>query len=168
MTANHLPAGKSSSHIAESIALCELQHPIIHRGLHYWEQLRQQREVPARSDISPRALAPLLANITLVKVIGEGDDFELRIAGDAVTRAFRFPVHGQRLSRLSALVPKISHLLRRQYREVVRTRTPQGWRYTIDDSVEVVTFTGAEYLMLPLSEDGQTIDHVLGVTGFLR
>lgn len=156
-----------SNSFAENIPPDRLEHPVIRRGLEYWQRLLQLRAVPARRDIGPRPLRTLLPFVTLVVVIPENDDFELRIAGDAITCAFRFPVHRQRLSVLAPAVPRVVSLLQRQYMEVVRTRRPQGWRYAIDSRLDIVTFTGAEYLMLPLSDDGERVDHILGFTGFL-
>jgi hypothetical protein len=152
--------------ILECVPPPELQCPVIRAGLDCWKRLQNGRALPARSDVTPRALGHLLANTTLVKVIPENNDFEMRFAGDAITRAFRVPVHGRRLSDLSRTMPIMTELLRGQYREVVDTRNPQGWRYTAEDDLDEITYSVAEHLVLPLSGDGNAVDHILGFTGF--
>ncbi|GAA0561311.1 PAS domain-containing protein [Rhizomicrobium electricum] len=157
----------ATSHgLLERMPPSQLEHPVVRAGWDCWTRLQGGRAFLARSEITPRALGHLLANTTLVKVIPEKDDFELRFAGDAITRAFRAPVHGHRLSDLSRTMPIMTEPLRGQYREVVDTRNPQGWRYTAEDDLDEITYSVAESLVLPLSGDGDAVDHILGFTGF--
>jgi len=167
MPSEHCDERQSRSlSMLEPKALQKLEHPVVRAGLGCWARLHEQKPLPAKSDINPRELGRLLANTALAKVIADEDDFELRIAGDAVARAFRAPVHGARLSALSSVMPKMTALFRTQYAEVVSTREPQGWCYHVGEDLDEVTFSCAEFVVLPLSGDGLVIDHILSFVGF--
>ena len=69
------------------IALSDIENPLIQKALALWENARGARTMPSRATMSPRVMAGLLRNAALVRVIGSGEEFELRIVGDVVVQA---------------------------------------------------------------------------------
>jgi len=66
--------------------------------LNYWEQKRADGRLPARADLDPVDLKPLLGWLSLVDVRATGPRFALRLLGSAhPPRAFG-PRHGQDIS----------------------------------------------------------------------
>src|SRR5262249_55294607 len=61
------------------IPLDAIDNPILQQGLAYWHRLRGQRPYPARADLMPRDLSPLLRHVVLLRVLDGGGDYEYRI-----------------------------------------------------------------------------------------
>jgi hypothetical protein len=59
----------------------------LHRLFEYWDRKRGPRAMPARRDIEPTDLVPLLPHLMMVDV-EEGPRFRYRVFGTAVVEAF--------------------------------------------------------------------------------
>ncbi len=146
------------------IKLDELEHAAVRTGIAYWQALRAGRKVPARSQLSPRDMAGILRNVVLVKVVDGGRDYEYRIAGDAHVQAFTVRFKNLRLSQLSERAPGLGRILHGLYEHVRTTGEPLAVRGWVDRDLPETRFMYYESALLPLSEDGETVDHVLVVS----
>jgi len=144
------------------IALSEIENPLIQKALDIWENARGSRTMPSRAAMSPRTMAGLLRNAALVRVIGAGEEFELRIVGDVVVQAQGASLQGMTTAEIDLVLPDYGSALRSIYRSAYRMRAPvafRGWFVREADGHAMFH----ESLMMPLGEDGQPPDHLLGV-----
>jgi len=70
----------------QRIGVDQLSSAVAVRGLNYWTRLRGPRRFVPRKEIKPRDIAPILRNTLIVRVLGAGEEFEYRVAGDAVVQ----------------------------------------------------------------------------------
>src|SRR5262245_57679551 len=84
----------------QRIAVEDLRAPIVKSVYAYWQTLKGDRQFPSRQQITPRDMAKLLRNIVLLRVIGESEDFEYRVAGDAHTEAHHYSFSNLRISQV--------------------------------------------------------------------
>ncbi|MDE2183150.1 MAG: PAS domain-containing protein [Alphaproteobacteria bacterium] len=145
----------------DALALGQLCTSITKTGLAYWQKLRGDRAYPAREDLAPRDMAGLLTYMALVKVIDDGADFELRIVGDEVTRAYRAPLLHRRLSDLARDLPHTAANWQTVNRRVFDSRRPYALSIKAGHDTPEVNFRDAEILCLPLGPDERTVDHVI-------
>jgi len=138
----------------------------LRRLYNYWDAKRGEREFPARADIDPLDLPALLPNIFLVDVLpadapdqnGTGQpQFRYRLAGTRVDE-----IHGQSLTGKmpsDIKTAEIANEVESQYRQVLVDRRPRC------DHVVLLardhSFWHYERLILPLSEDGVSINMLL-------
>ncbi|MBN9558032.1 MAG: PAS domain-containing protein [Alphaproteobacteria bacterium] len=140
----------------------ELKNPLVCKGYERWCVLRGDRRFPARPDISPRDLGPLLKNIALIRVLDGGHDYEFRVVGDAIVQIQRFLYQGLTTSLLERKWPGYTAHMVRIFGRVRRT----GEVYAVSGHYEAETSTGAFYhetVFLPLGPDDGTVDHILAV-----
>lgn len=131
-----------------------------------WEALRCGRPFPARSDVQPRDLGSLLRHLSLVKVIDGGADFEHRIVGDVVVRAFRVPLQNRRFSEIEKDAPELISASRPMFQETVTLRAPQAWRGLNGNDIPDATFALAELVVLPLGDSDTAVDHLLAFADY--
>lgn len=153
-TANPPPASY------QVIGLDDLRYPQVREGLAYWQSLRGTRAFPSREQISPRAIARILTNTILIRVIGDGDDFEYVIVGDEVLRAYRVPLIHRRLSELTADLPNSTAYWGKVYRDICANKKPWAVRYGAGLDGEA-KFSDAEAVLLPLGPTDDIVDHIM-------
>lgn len=141
----------------------ELEDPLVVQGTEYWNSLRGDRRFPARDDLTPRGMAGFLRNVVLVKVIGEGEDYEYRIAGDAHVEAHGAPFKGIRLSQIEAIHPTYGRLTRATYEHVRTTAAPYALRGWVGKDFPKSRFVYYESIFLPLGPGDDDVDHLLVV-----
>jgi hypothetical protein len=118
--------------------------------------------MPSRADMSPRAMSGLLRNTVLVRVIGAGDEFEFRIVGDAIVQAQGASLQGMTMAEIDLVLPGYGALLHDTYANTYRERAPfayRGWYVREADGHSMFH----ESLVMPLGDDGQTVDHIMVV-----
>lgn len=153
-----LPAKSTSFEISD---VKHIRSAIVRKGVDYWNALRGSRAFPAREDIRPRDIVPLLTNMVVAKVIDGGRDFELRIVGDEVTRAHCTPLINRRLSEIRAELPRtVDHWIE-TYRRVIDSKTPCVIIVDVGYEAPEVNYTYAEIACLPLGPTGDVVDHLL-------
>ena len=123
----------------------------------YWRAKHRGALLPARADIDPLEIPRLLANIALVTVLDEGEDFVFDLAGTRIEEVHGRSLKGVSLSELRTLL-EVSPAIE-QYREVACAGEP---RYREGD----LKIFGKEHwssrrLLLPLSSDGKRVDTIL-------
>lgn len=142
------------------IGLDDLRYEPVREGLAYWQSLRGTRAFPAREQIEPRAIARLLTNTIVIKVIGGGTDFEFLTVGDEVMRAYRTSLIHRRLSDIAVDMPNSAAWWGYVYQDIFHHRKPWAVRYGAGFDGEA-KFSDAEAVVLPLGATDAVVDHIL-------
>lgn len=143
------------------IPLEAIEHPILCQGLECWNRLRGARRYPARQDLTPRDLAPLLRHVVLIRLVDGGADYEYRIVGDAHVISHGFSMQGRRVSEVDRFSPGYGPVLKSLYDRAVRRREPYAFRGWMERGDEKRLYIYSESVFMPLGPDEATIDHVL-------
>jgi hypothetical protein len=152
---------------SKMVALEEVDSAVVRRVIDYWQALRAGRAFPARDDISPKELGVLLPNVALVRVIGDGADYEYRILGDSFLRAFGSLFQNARLSGVARQAPIFGAALRILYDRVRVAQQGFGYRGLIGRDTPEAKFAYHESALLPLGS-GETVDHLLLTSVFVH
>lgn len=127
--------------------------------LAYWEQSRGDRNFPRRADIIPIPMPRLLPWTIMFDVVDGGADFIVRVCGTALTDIFGFELRGKSIRVLpEALAARI--ILSGQ--RCIALRAPVRGHSQISRAPGQ-DFQGVEICAIPISNDGETIDMILGV-----
>ncbi|MGP1257289.1 MAG: PAS domain-containing protein [Kiloniellales bacterium] len=141
--------------------------PRIDSALHeeafaYWMANRAGGGVPLRTCIDPVAIPTLLSHVIILDVLREPLDFRYRLIGDMVQPNVRRGLEGETLRNLPGKGPDSAVF--KGLKKVVETgiprygRTPyEGPRAEVDAVFD---------LLLPFSEDGASVSHILIVAEF--
>jgi hypothetical protein len=130
-----------------------------------WMERRGTRRLPAREDIPPRAMAPFLRNLVLVRVLDGGRDYEFRVVGDAIVQVQGKSFQGLALTEIDRQLPGYGGLLRPIYDKVRARCEPLAFRGTIHNSPAERSFSH-ESLVLPLGPEDGVVDHILVVGAY--
>ena len=149
-----------AKHARHSILVGEVQNPLLLKGLALWQRQRDTRRFPGRSEMSPRQLSSLLRNTVLVRVLGNAEDFEFRIVGDAIVTVQGASFQSMTTTQIDAVLPGYGRMLRRSYLAVCESGEPSAYRGWFDRGPDGRAFFH-ESVVLPLGTDGQTVDHLL-------
>jgi hypothetical protein len=149
------------------IALDALESPIVRQGLDYWRRLKGDRAYPARTEMMPRELSPLLRNICLLRLVDDGADYEFRIVGDAHVISHGYSMQGLRVSGVDVYSPGYGAVLKSLYDRAVRKREPFAFRGWMERGEKRTQYIYSESVMLPLGPNEATIDHVLSVSVYV-
>ncbi|HTT85353.1 MAG TPA: PAS domain-containing protein [Rhizomicrobium sp.] len=137
--------------------LSDLEHARLIHVLQVWQQKRKERRFPARADLTPRDLLPALSCVTLCRVVEDGDDFEVRLAGEEVRSAYGGDFRGKRLSHLAA---EIGTSMLEAYRNVARRGEAVLLTGSFEHSKDKLM--RREVLLMPLGRNESQVDHILG------
>lgn len=128
--------------------------------LNYWKQARGDRRLPPWQEMEGRGFAGMISNLSLLDVSGSNGDtrFRVRFHGARVGEAYgSTDCQGRYLDEILAPATRDAGLA--TYRHVVATGQPV---YTSADITDIdghlVHF---ERLLLPFSEDGETVNRIL-------
>ena len=119
-----------------------------------WQQHKGSRAMPSRDEVLPRPLGKLLRTISLVRVMPETNDYELRIVGDAHVQAYGTNSQGMTLSDITTASPEFVAALKYSYDLVCARRAPIGYRGIMGRDLSHARFDWFETLYLPLGVDG--------------
>ena len=123
----------------------------------YWLARRGSRPMPARADMDPADIKPLLPYVILTDVHHDPLRIFLRLVGTAVVEAAGRNLTGQWLHE--AQLDGGLDLWLRNYRRVVEEREPVvGCTRATVQHTDVRVF---EWIILPLSSDGVTVDKTI-------
>ncbi len=141
----------------------DIRHPLLRRLYDYWSQKRGDRRLPQRKDIDPTELpAELWPHLLLQDVVMQNDRVRFRYC--IVGEHFREQIGRHVAGTFSdvALAPLGSYA-----RYVIELFADSVWRATPSYSENLFKPTGqrattlTRRLILPLSENGETVDKVL-------
>lgn len=134
----------------------------IHLGHDYWNQIRGERPMPARADFNPIDVPSLLPYIMLSDVFYDPLRIRYRLVGTRISE-----IEGQDLTGKwidEDAWPEDLEAWYEDYRIVTQSRAPLFGR---DDLVYPErSHIGYEWALLPLSNDGQTVNMILEVIVF--
>jgi len=135
------------------------------RGLYdYWQRARGDRLMPRRADIDPIEIWSLLPYVHMSEWREDPRDVHYRIAGTEIVATAGHEYRGRSLSQVLGDPNDLEESLS-LYVRVVATRVPIFGR-TEDSSVRLgVDFF--EWILCPLSEDGKTVTHFLGLEDYV-
>jgi hypothetical protein len=124
--------------------------------LSYWEQKRGDGRLPARADLDPIDLKPLLGWLSLVDVRASGPRFTLRLLGSAHPPRLFGPRHGQDISEMQPVAYR--EAVTEQYETTVNRCTP-----TLHENVLSFDRHSFRYqrIALPLARDHETPDMLM-------
>jgi hypothetical protein len=151
----------------ERISFDEIEHPLVRYGVDYWRRLRGERSFPSRDQIKPRDLAPVLSMTSLFKVLDDGD-FEYRIVGDAIVRAYEINLQNRRLSDVETELPSFREFVRPVLVHVAKRRIPIALRGKIGHDAPGTNFTHHENAILPLGAGDDVVDHIITFSNYER
>lgn len=150
----------------ECMPLEAIENAPARRAIEIWTSLRGSRRFPSRSDLKPRDIAPIMQNMSIVKVLDGGKDFENGFVGDAVVRAHDIPIVHRRFSDLSWDMPGLMAQLTPLFESVVKSGEPLAYRGKTGHDLTGVVYTDFEGVLLPLGEGA--VDHIVYVGICLR
>ena len=136
-----------------------LLDPKIRKVHDYWVAKHRDRRLPSRGDLDPVDLADCLGGLMLLDVVGvgAGQDFAVRLAGQQVEEAFGRSLRGQKL--LGVFKDMADTDCFRRFR--LAAITGEADFRSADLAGLGRPFVHYDRAMLPLSEDGSTITHLL-------
>jgi hypothetical protein len=143
------------------VAAEELRGRKLQRGYEYWRSLRGERRFPAREELQPRAIAGVLSNMVLIKVIDGGADYQFRIVGDHAGQGFDTPLRDRALSEVAADLPQAAANWRQMIDRVVTSGEPVAARVSVGRDAAYANYTDAEVVYLPLGNADNDVNFVL-------
>lgn len=142
--------------------------PLLRRGYDYWNGKRAGRAMPARADIDPLEIVPLLPHVALIDVLrgarpGWPLDFRYRLMGTAIDYHMSRSFTGLCLSEVPHQRP--GSQLWGNFAAVVETARPRF------NAVPYVgphkDFLAIVDVILPLSADGAHVDMLMSFIDFV-
>lgn len=131
------------------------------RSLHdYWESKRPPNGLPRRRDIDPVEIGPLLNYIYMLSVERDPPRFRYRLVGSAVADVSRANVTGRYMDEV---YPDIRE--KATYADYLVCSEQAVARYYRGPAMfdPDFSFLTTERLLLPVTEDSGSVDHILGI-----
>lgn len=142
----------------------QLDEPLLVELHGYWARVRRERRCPVRSDIDPIEIPHLLPHLAITEIVEDrstGRKFRIRyrLAGTQIEQHFGCSLTNRYLDDLiqGPFIDFIDSL----YSELIRSRLPHYSESTFGISSEADSLR-AKRLLLPLSDDQQRVNMVLG------
>jgi len=158
-------AGKGVALLPGGVPIEDIHSANARKGYALWNRLRGSRRFPSRADVVPRDLRDLLRYTGLVRVLDKGNDFEVRLVGDAIVQAQGISFSGHTAATMAKLAPGYAAELRRVFSEIYRTGCPaafRGW-YERDPGPKPVYH---ETVFLPLGPHDGEVDYILVIAAY--
>ncbi|MGO8918746.1 MAG: PAS domain-containing protein [Stellaceae bacterium] len=137
--------------------LDKIETPCLRRLYAYWDERRQGREFPARSDLDPLDFRYALGHVMLLDVLGDPLRFRFRLHGSVLAQRAGYDMTGKLADDLPD--PTNRERLIERCRALVAARQPLA---VINERILGRRRFGYEVVWLPLGEDGRTIDMLMG------
>ncbi|MFN4087934.1 MAG: PAS domain-containing protein [Alphaproteobacteria bacterium] len=122
----------------------------------YWDGLRRGRRYPTRREVDPLQLPFILGNLLLIEVMPGRAGFRVRLHGTALAERIGMELTGRLLDDHPD--EAFRRLAARTFAHVSRVGDPFG---ATGDRVAGADRHPYETLILPLSDDGKTVDTLL-------
>lgn len=146
-----------------SAADLKLTSPLQQRAHAYWQSKLSGRRMPSRKDLEPTEIPELLANIVLVDVSHDPLDFRYRLIGTAIVERIAFDYTGKRFAEIDH--QQSGSKVWETAARICEERAP-----LISDIPYVGPdqwVRGYRDLYLPLSDDGDQVNMIVGIVEFL-
>lgn len=123
----------------------------------FWRMKRGNRDLPSRCDFPPQDLRPWLGNIGIVTVERGADvtRFRVVLSGTQLDSYRGHSITGQYVDEICHNIASTTPY----YHDCVARREPVSFLH--DNSPNSAIYTRMGKLLLPLSEDGITVDRIL-------
>lgn len=129
----------------------------------YWDAKRQGRMAPTKADIILDDIPSFLPHLFIYEVLKDPLDFKLVVMGDMLITMMKMDGRGKKLGKVIEGRPN-SEGIRRLFVQVVETC---DYSYGIQSDIwSENEFYDCYRLLLPLSDDGKTVDHIIGCAFF--
>lgn len=141
-------------------------YPDLRFALDYWVGKRGKRFAPARADIEPAEILPILPRVMLADVergdVERGDDggvdFVYRLSGTGICNVHREELTGRRPSAIRP--PRYGALIDAHYRVALERRCPLAHVIALQFDRRTASYAR---IILPLSTDGETVNMLMMV-----
>jgi len=145
-------------------ALSDIRSPIVRQGLDYWNTVRGARLMPARTDLDPVDMIPLLPHVILLDVLRDPLEFRYRLIGTITEEHMSEPYTGRRLSEIAH--QRAPSRIWSCCERVATERQPiRGDIPYVGPHRDFITI---EDIMMPLSADGESVDAIFIVVEYIR
>jgi hypothetical protein len=131
---------------------------------HYWHGKCQGRVMPARRDIDPIEMKRWLGNLLLVEFPPDPMQYRIRLDGVNLVDFYSGSREGKGVEAMTSEEER--RIVLPQYMTVLEQKQPAYYEAQFVTSEGIVT--SQRKLLLPLSEDGQRVNMVLGGIYFDR
>ncbi|WP_028466637.1 PAS domain-containing protein [Nisaea denitrificans] len=149
-------SGRSNAAIDETTVF---DSPVVERLVSHWETLRQGRVAPKRGEVDPLDLFEFLPNISMIKVINGGADFEFSLIGTGLAKLYGL-VTRQIVSQVEC-APETRDALLDALKLCVESKKPVHGLWDKARTAKLVEIN-LEVAFVPISEDGNEISRILG------
>lgn len=146
----------------DEIGQFKCRSPVLAKILGYWDRKRGERRCPGRADIDPTEIKPLLPHVMLVD-IEQPFRVRYRLVGTEITRVARFDFTGRYLDELTFESGDETDWVG-FYRQIIDNGQP-GFGI-VHWKAEGAAHRWIEFLICPLSSDGQRIDKCLSAEAY--
>jgi len=144
----------------EIITASQLEAVPVRDAVGRWTRLKAAKRFPEAPE---EVMAPVTANIILVKVLGEGEDYQYLRVGEALVAGFGMDFSGQCLSEIEQTNPRFGIGLRMLYEMVRASGEPLCYRGWAGQDMPGAKFVYYESAVLPFGVDGR-VDHILVIS----
>jgi hypothetical protein len=141
--------------------LDQLESPTLRRFFEYYLAKAGERPFPARRDLDPVDFSYALGDITLIDVTHDPLKFSFRLDGSRHVERFGFDLTGRSLDDFP--FPEMRQAIYESYSDVVQGRVPRRYYRDLESSGRWFRY---ETLILPLSDDGETINMLISAISF--
>lgn len=165
----HRPAKWASFPQSSTVAVtsyAELRTDAVRYMARLWHELRGSGAMPERSALNPRDFAAFARDVSLIRVVEGGRDYEFRIIGDAHVQAYRATDQGRLLSEIAAQTPNFGSWLKGTYDRVRTSGKPLCLQGLVGSEFDHAPFGWFESGNFPLGtgeRDSPSVSHILTV-----
>ncbi len=129
---------------------------VITEAMAYWERIRAGHPMPRRGDLDPVDIPTLLPFVMLVDVFTRPLDFKFRLIGTEIDAIIADDYQGRCFSSIPHMT--IGNKIWADYDTVIRTHGPLTATVNYVGADRYVR--GVRHCLMPLSEDGKTVNMV--------
>src|ERR1700744_5488197 len=144
----------------EIITVPQLEAEPVREAVERWQTLRGSEPYPGAPDA---VMAPVSANIILVKVLDQGADYQYLRVGEALVAGFGEDFSGQCLSEIEQTNPRFGIGLRMLYEMVRAGGEPLCYRGWAGQDMPGAQFIYYESAVLPFGQPPR-VDHILVIS----
>jgi len=140
----------------------EISTKVIADVLSVWKSRAGKRDMPTRDEVLPKAMAPFMRHISLIRFIADEDDYETRFIGDAHVQAYgETSPAGHRMSTVIKNRPEFGNMLKSCYDMARTRRAPLIMRGFVGAEFPDARFVWFETVYLPLRGNGDDVEFVM-------
>lgn len=152
-----------SKYEVTELAPKHIRSPRLIWAYEYWLSQKGSRRMPARADIRPEDMKPILGRTMLVQVNREPFGLSYALFGTEVVRQYGQDMTGRDVTEL--MPDDFAEMIVELYKQSIKSHKPGVHSVTSLAMERAYTF---ERLALPLSSDGSEVDRFITVTEYKK